>query len=79
MKWLLAWLLLTTSAMAQQPAQYILTLTPEQLNLIGKALGKLPYEDAWQIIGVIQQQAVKQQQEAAKPPPPPPPAPEQPK
>jgi hypothetical protein len=66
---LLALLLSTVPALAQGPASYTLTLTEAQLNLVGRALSKQPYEDVYQILAVIQQQ-VNQQQAAAKPPPP---------
>lgn len=47
-----------------QPAQYQIQLNDDQLNFIGKTLGKLPYEDVYQLINAIAAQ-VKQQQERA--------------
>lgn len=55
-------LALCASAVAQT---FTLTLTEAQLNLVGKALGKLPYEDVAPTINAIMQQVVEQQRAAA--------------
>ena len=44
------------SAFAQQPAQYDIVLSPAQLNLIGTALGKMPYETVHDTVDVIMNQ-----------------------
>jgi ribosomal 50S subunit-associated protein YjgA (DUF615 family) len=57
-------LLASVSAAAAQTS-YTIQLSPQQLDYIGKMLGKQPYEDVWQLMGAIQQQVNQQQQEAA--------------
>lgn len=37
-----------------------LNLTIDQANLVLKALGRMPYEDVFQLVGEIQQQASRQ-------------------
>jgi len=51
----------STAALAQQPANYTIVLTGPQLDAVGKALAKQPYEDVYQLIAVIQAQVVQQQ------------------
>jgi hypothetical protein len=53
------------SASAQQPSQFTIVVSEQQLNLIGVALGKLPYEAVHDTIDHIMLQ-VKAQQAAAK-------------
>lgn len=50
---------LMASAQQVQP-QFTITVTNEQLNVIGKALGKLPYEEVFQTVGQINQQVQAQ-------------------
>jgi hypothetical protein len=68
---LAAAILLASVSTAAAQASYTIQLSPQQLDYIGKMLGKQPYEDVWQLMGVIQQQVNQQQQEAkaAKEPP----------
>lgn len=47
---------------AQQPSEYVLKITPQELDQIGKALGVLPYNDVAQMIQKLRQQVVEQQQ-----------------
>jgi hypothetical protein len=62
-------LLVATPAFAQQqPQHYTLTVTEPELNLIGKALGKMPFEEVSSLVNNIIGQ-VHQQQAAAKPKP----------
>jgi hypothetical protein len=65
-------LLIAFAAFAQQPAMYRLLVTNDQLNLIGKALGKMPFEEVYQTIDIIRGQVAAQNAEAAKKPDPPP-------
>ena len=81
MRWLIGWLVLVAlfglfgAARAQAPtvpappSVYTLVLTNDQVNLLGKALGKLPFEDVYQIITVIQSQVNTQQADATRPHP----------
>lgn len=45
-----------------QPAEYVLKLAPLDVELIGKALGGLPFNEAAPIIQKLRQQIVDQQQ-----------------
>lgn len=57
-----------------QPANPIekpltLTVTVPELNVIGKALGKMPFEDVAQLMAKLQQQVTQQQQSTQVAPP----------
>ena len=71
-----ATVLLTRAAFAQDetvppppvpppPAKVVFTLTMEQLQVIGKAVSKLPYEEAAPVIAELQKQLSEQQQKPA--------------
>lgn len=48
--------------MSQQNTEIQLTLTFEEVNLVLKALGNLPFKDVFDIIGKIHDQANEQMQ-----------------
>jgi len=49
------------NAQAQQPStSYNIKVDNSQLDLIGKALGKMPYEDVAVLMQVLRQQVVEQ-------------------
>lgn len=56
-----------TPSIAQAPAEYNFKLTPADVELIGKALGKLPYEDVAVLFQKLRQQAAEQQQPKTEP------------
>lgn len=63
---------ITTSAMAQQPqpkqAEIDFKLTTDDVNGIGEALGKMPYEKAAPILQKLRDQYLSQQAKAASQP-----------
>ncbi len=63
--------LLPTFAFAQtpQPQEYTIRLTAQEVDIVGRALGKLPYEDVALIIQKLRQQIVEQQSIAGQQPP----------
>lgn len=50
------------AAQQQQPSEYVLKITPAELDQIGKALGLMPYNDVAQTVQKLRQQVVDQQQ-----------------
>jgi hypothetical protein len=58
----LALIAFPAAAQQAQPPQETITLhlTPAQAVLVGKALGKLPYEEAWPLILDFQKQVAAQ-------------------
>lgn len=54
---------------AQQtpPKEYNLKVTTADLELMGKALGKLPFDDVFALMQSLRSQVINQQQEANKP------------
>ena len=58
-----------TLALAQQPtpSEYILKVKPAQLDVIGKGLGRLPYEEVAELMQSLRQQVVEQQMKVNKP------------
>ena len=45
-----------------KPTEYTFRLKPEQVDLVGKALGKLPFEEVAEVVQSLRQQIVEQQQ-----------------
>jgi hypothetical protein len=78
--WLLLWLLLAALFGLLGPARadeknFTVTISESQLNLIGKALGNLPFNEVYQTIDVIRAQVnaqTKPQTSGPKPIPAPP-------
>ena len=54
-----------SAAYAQSPAQYTVTVTPQNMAMIGKALGQMPYSDVAVLIADLQRQMVEQNKAAA--------------
>ena len=52
---------LSHSANAQAPSEYSLKVSPAEVDLIGKAIGFLPYNDAFPLINKLRQQVFEQQ------------------
>lgn len=70
--WLIAEQVQAQEPPAEQPAQiavpsgkFTLVMTTDEIQLVGKALGKLPYEDVSPLIFNLQQQIQKQQKPVA--------------
>lgn len=68
-RYVLALSLIVGPAFAQQPAapiaapvEFVLKVTPPELDIIGKGVGKLPFEEAAPLIQKLRQQVVEQQQ-----------------
>lgn len=63
----LIWVLGFVAALAvptlaqQQITEYTLKITPAEVETVGKALGKLPFEDVAKLIQKLQTQIVEQQ------------------
>lgn len=51
----------------QQPQEYTIKLTAAEVDIVGKGLGLLPYQDVALIIQKLRQQIVDQQLVATKP------------
>lgn len=49
-------------AAQQQPSEYVLKITPAELDQIGKALGTMSYNDVVSLVQKLRQQVVEQQQ-----------------
>lgn len=49
-------------AAQQQPSEYVLKITPQELDAIGKALGTMSYNDVASLVQKLRQQVVEQQQ-----------------
>jgi hypothetical protein len=66
LKYSVSILMLSTAAIAQQPNQspqpkeYVLRLTPDDVNVIGKALGRLPFDDVAMVIQSLRAQIIDQ-------------------
>lgn len=54
-------LLLSSAAYAQEPASFTLTVTPAELQVIGKGLGTQPYESTAPLMAKLQAQVLEQQ------------------
>ncbi len=65
--------LVVSPVMAQeqpsQPAEYVLKITPQELDLIGKALGLMPYNDVASAMQKLRQQVIEQQTKKVEPEP----------
>ena len=65
LKLILAASLIVSPAMAQeqssQPSEYVLKITPQELDLLGKALGGLPYNNVAPLLQKLRSQVVEQQ------------------
>lgn len=48
-------------AQGQQPSEFTIKIAPAELDLIGKGLGKLPFEDVAPLIQKLRQQVMDQQ------------------
>lgn len=48
-------------AMAQQPTEYTVKLTPTQLDTIGEGLGFIPFNKAAPLINALREQVMAQQ------------------
>lgn len=55
--------LLSTNALAQVP-EYTVKITQPELNLIGRGLGGLPYNDVADLVNKLRSQIMEQQQQA---------------
>lgn len=61
-------LFLVTSASAQQlPTEYTIKVTPDQLNIMVRAIEKEPYRDVAQLMEQLGLQIMKQRTPAVKP------------
>ncbi len=70
------WILLgALPAHAQEPRTFTLTVTEQQLAVIGSALSELPYKTANPVIEHLAAQ-MRAQLASKEPPPPPPPTPD---
>lgn len=58
--------LFPTTIQAQQPEVFTLTVTGQEVSLIGQALGDQPYKTAAPLINKLNEQIAKQISEAAK-------------
>lgn len=66
--WAILVCLVVSPVQAQNvPAEYVIKLKPPALDLIGKGLGKLPFEDVAPLMQELRQQVLEQQQPSAKP------------
>lgn len=65
-KYALAFVLLSTVAFAQQQPDFNLKLNANEIDTIGKGLGKLAYEEVASLIQKLRQQIVDQQKAAEK-------------
>lgn len=54
-------LTLLTAANAQEPQSFTLTVTPADLQIIGKGLGTQPYEITAPLMAKLQAQVIEQQ------------------
>jgi hypothetical protein len=64
-------LVLAHSAAAQQaPSEYHMTIKPTDMVLIGKALGRMPYDEVSELIRTLLTQVQAQQIKAPAAPPP---------
>lgn len=59
-------LLIATPAFAQEPSEYTLKVTPQELTVIGKGLGTQPFSEVQPILQKLSTQ-VNAQNEAVKP------------
>lgn len=63
-RYIIVAMLLATSAMAQVPAQpavnFTITVTAQELDAIGNALGAMPFKDAAPLIGKLREQVMAQ-------------------
>ena len=61
-RFVIALVFLATPAMAQntQPTEYNLKLSPAELDIVGKALGTQPFNDAAPLLNKLRQQVVDQ-------------------
>lgn len=50
-----------SAAYAQEPQTFTLTVTPADLQVIGKGLGTQPYEAVAQLMAKLQAQVIEQQ------------------
>lgn len=53
--------LLSTSALAQQPAEYILKMTPAEVDIISEGLQTQPFGKVYPLINKLREQIVAQQ------------------
>lgn len=68
--WAILVCLMVSPVQAQNvPSEYVIKLKPPALDLIGKGLGKLPFEEVAPLMGELRQQVLEQQQPPAKPQP----------
>ena len=64
-KYLVLTVLFTTSAMAQQPAEYQLKVTPAEVDVISDGLQTVPFGKAFPLINKLREQIVAQQPKPA--------------
>lgn len=60
----------STSALADPPKEYTLTMSPADVNIIGTALGQRPFAEVKDLWGRLEAQIVAQNQPPKTPEPP---------
>ena len=65
MKTLIALLLMTSAAFAQSK-EYVLKLSPEEVNMIGKLLEAQPYRDVVALVAKLRAQIIAQEKKEEK-------------
>lgn len=61
-----ACIIMPTMCLAQQPPEYILKVTPAEVDLISKGLGTQPFNDVVPVINKLRSQVLEQQAQAFK-------------
>lgn len=69
-KYIVIVLLIATPAMAQQPAEYVLKVTPADADLISDGLQTQPFGKVYPLINKLREQIVAQQPKPVDPPKP---------
>ncbi len=61
LKLIIGIVLLSTVAHAQQPNEYNLKVSPQEIELIGKGIGLLPFNDVAALVQKLRSQVMEQQ------------------
>lgn len=56
------------NAQGTLPTEYLLRVKPADIDKLGKALGKLPYDEAADLINSLRQQIIEQQSKSVQEP-----------